>query len=150
MLFSLTVKDIVAEAQQMEKQEREAAPTLNKIGQHAPGPKMTASVASEAEEYEPSKAFDLGLTPEEPENIVTPGVPATVITAYSLVLNNEPIPRFQNKSKVIGHFKEDFIDNKTKKIFAPVLYSDHWWMYVLDKDKKNFFVIDSRPRKNQD
>ncbi|MED6132795.1 hypothetical protein PIB30_022107 [Stylosanthes scabra] len=202
---------------------------------------MAASVASEAEEYEPSKAFDLGMTPEEPENIVTPGVPATVnevtrdlknrcvawaltkkndnkykilfefngdwplevprsqfrtmrpgkeidsgvITAYSLVLNNEPIPRFQKDvyilpsralSKVIGHFKEDFIDHKTNKvhsieplesdehlsmvndyklfthnyIFAPVLYSNHWWMYVLDKDNKNFFVIDSRPRKNQD
>ncbi|MED6172040.1 hypothetical protein PIB30_046487 [Stylosanthes scabra] len=165
---------------------------------------MAAFVASKAEEYEPSKAFDLGLTPEEPENIVTPGVPATVnevprsqfrtmrlgkeidsgvITAYSLVLNNEPIPRFQKDvyilppralSKVIGHFKEDFIDHKTNKvhsiepfesdehlsmvndyklfthnyIFAPVLYSNHWWMYVLDKDKKNFFVIDSRPKEN--
>ncbi|MED6135051.1 hypothetical protein PIB30_042663 [Stylosanthes scabra] len=202
---------------------------------------MAASVASEAAEYEPSKAFDVGLTPEEQENIVTPGVPATVnvvtrdlknrcvawaltkkndnkykilfkfngdwplevprsqfrtmrpgkdidsgvITAYSLVLNNEPIPRFQKDvyilppralSKVIGHFKEDFIDHETNKvhsiepfesdehlsmvndyklfthnyIFAPVLYSNHWWMYVLDKDKKNFFVIDSKPKKDQD
>ncbi|MED6207513.1 hypothetical protein PIB30_036574 [Stylosanthes scabra] len=144
---------------------------------------MAASVASEAAEYEPSKAFDLGLTPEEQENIVTPGVPATVnvvtrdlknrclawaltkkndnkykilfkfngdwplevprsqfrtmrpgkdidsgvITAYSLVLNNEPIPRFQKDiyilspralSKVIGHFEEDFIDHETNKVHS--------------------------------
>ncbi|MED6213183.1 hypothetical protein PIB30_090789 [Stylosanthes scabra] len=26
----------------------------------------------------------------------------------------------------------------------PVLFSGHWWMYVLDKVKKSFFVIDSR------
>ncbi|MED6196527.1 hypothetical protein PIB30_048311 [Stylosanthes scabra] len=95
-----------------------------------------------------------------------------VITAYFLVLNNEPIPRFQNDSKVMNHFREDYIDIATNKvrsidpfesdehlsmvdnnklithryIFAPVLFSGHWWMYVLDKVKKNFFVIDSRPK----
>ncbi|MED6121891.1 hypothetical protein PIB30_034423 [Stylosanthes scabra] len=92
------VEGIVAEAREMEKQEREAAPTLNKIGQHAPGLMMVASVVIEAEEYDPNKAFDLRFTPqqpqreqqelaelydlddfpEEPENPVTPGVPALV------------------------------------------------------------------------
>ncbi|MED6196271.1 hypothetical protein PIB30_045920 [Stylosanthes scabra] len=95
-------------------------------------------------------------------------IDSAVITVYSLVLNNEPIPRFQNDvyilppralSKVMDHYKENYIDNGTKKvhsidpfesdehlsmvnnyklithryIFASVLYSDHWWMYVLDK-----------------
>ncbi|MED6209421.1 hypothetical protein PIB30_054530 [Stylosanthes scabra] len=183
---------------------------------------MVASVAIEAVEYDPSKAFDLRVTqpqpqeesaelydlddfPEEPENQITPGVPphwhlevprsqfrtmrpgkeidSGVITAYSLVLNDEPIPRFQNDvhilppralSKVMNHFKEDYIDIGTNKvrsidpfesdehlsmvdnnklithryIFAPVLFSRHWWMYVLDKVKKNFFVIDSRPKED--
>ncbi|MED6162007.1 hypothetical protein PIB30_066342, partial [Stylosanthes scabra] len=86
---------VLPEGQEMEKQEREAALTLNKMGQHAPGPMMVASVATEAVEYDPSKAFDLGFTqpqpqeestelydlddfPEEPENPITPGVPPRV------------------------------------------------------------------------
>ncbi|MED6182499.1 hypothetical protein PIB30_028992 [Stylosanthes scabra] len=92
------VEGVVGEAQDMEKQERGAAPTLNKIGQHPPGLMMVASVATEAEEHDPNKAFDLGLTPqkpqhkqqesaelydldnfpEEPENTVTHGVQAAV------------------------------------------------------------------------
>ncbi|MED6121965.1 hypothetical protein PIB30_035203 [Stylosanthes scabra] len=216
------VEGVLAEEQEMEKQEREAAPTLNKIGQHAPGLMMVVSVTTEAVEYDPSKAFDLDFTqpqpqaesaelyelddfPEEPENLITPGVPprwhlevprsqfrtmrpekeidSVVITAYSLVLNDEPIPRFQNDvyilpprplSKVMNHFKNNYIDIGIKKvhsidpfesdehlsmvnnnklithryIFVPVLFSEHWWMYVLDKVKKSFFVIDSRPKED--
>ncbi|MED6212485.1 hypothetical protein PIB30_083758, partial [Stylosanthes scabra] len=104
-----------------------------------------------------------------------------VITAYSLVLNNAPIPRFQSEiyilppsalSMVLHRYGANFDDIETKKvysvnslqsnehlklvdnsklinhryIFAPVLYADHWWMYVLDKTKKAFFVIDSIPK----
>ncbi|MED6126978.1 hypothetical protein PIB30_083686, partial [Stylosanthes scabra] len=43
-----------------------------------------------------------------------------------------------NKAKLITH----------RYIFAPVIYSGHWWMYVLDKRKKTFFVIDSRWKDN--
>ncbi|MED6173720.1 hypothetical protein PIB30_062296 [Stylosanthes scabra] len=110
-------------------------------------------------------------------------IDSAVITTYSLVLNDEPIPRFQNDvyilppralSKVMDHYKENYIDIGTKKvhsidpfesdehlsmvnnyklithryIFAPVLYSDHWWMCILDKVKKNFFMIDSRPKED--
>ncbi|MED6146619.1 hypothetical protein PIB30_036207 [Stylosanthes scabra] len=28
-------------------------------------------------------------------------------------------------------------------LFAPVLYSHHWWLYVLDVDNKQFYVVDS-------
>ncbi|MED6121892.1 hypothetical protein PIB30_034424 [Stylosanthes scabra] len=74
----------------------------------------------------------------------------------------------------MDHYKENYIDIGTKKvhsidlfesdehlsmvnnyklithryIFAPIIYSDHWWMYVFDKVKKNFFVIDSRPKED--
>ncbi|MED6162583.1 hypothetical protein PIB30_071878 [Stylosanthes scabra] len=102
-----------------------------------------------------------------------------VIKACSLVLNNEPIPRFQTDvhilppsalSSMMERYKEEYIDLHTRKvysitslksdehlrlvnkdklithrcIFAPVLYSEHWWMYVLDKVKKTFFVVDSK------
>ncbi|MED6113218.1 hypothetical protein PIB30_068813 [Stylosanthes scabra] len=39
-----------------------------------------------------------------------------------------------NKAKLITH----------RYIFAPFLYSGHWWMYVLNKVKKTFFVVDSK------
>ncbi|MED6215935.1 hypothetical protein PIB30_003142 [Stylosanthes scabra] len=28
-------------------------------------------------------------------------------------------------------------------LFAPVLYSHHWWLYVLDVDNKEFYIADS-------
>ncbi|MED6111720.1 hypothetical protein PIB30_054949 [Stylosanthes scabra] len=28
------------------------------------------------------------------------------------------------------------------QLFAPVLYSHHWWLYVLDVEKKKFYVLD--------
>ncbi|MED6148806.1 hypothetical protein PIB30_056377, partial [Stylosanthes scabra] len=219
---------------------------------------MVASVAAQAKEYDPSKAFDLGVGtetpemydlddfPEEPETPVTSAVPAptamqagpssseghphnrdlkercvmwvlsdrkdikydsifmihgdihfevvrkqfrsmrpgkevdaAVITAYSLVLNNEPIPRFQSDvyilppsalSSMMERYKENYIDLHTRKVhsitslksdehlrlvnkdklithrytFALVIYSGHWWMYVRDKEKKTFFVVDSK------
>ncbi|MED6152529.1 hypothetical protein PIB30_092949 [Stylosanthes scabra] len=43
-----------------------------------------------------------------------------------------------NKAKLITH----------RYIFAPVLYSGHWWMYAFDKTKKTFFVVDSRRKDN--
>ncbi|MED6165477.1 hypothetical protein PIB30_099884 [Stylosanthes scabra] len=30
-----------------------------------------------------------------------------------------------------------------KTLFVPVLYSHHWWLYVLDVDNKGFYIIDS-------
>ncbi|MED6143740.1 hypothetical protein PIB30_008687 [Stylosanthes scabra] len=75
-------------------------------------------------------------------------------------------------SMVLDRYGANFVDIKTKKIysvdslqsdehlklvdnsklinhryiFAPVLYAHHWWMYVLNKTKKAFFVIDSIPK----
>ncbi|MED6151102.1 hypothetical protein PIB30_079077 [Stylosanthes scabra] len=62
-------------------------------------------------------------------------VDAAVITAYSLVLNNQPIQRFQSDVYRLP---------PSALIFAPIIYSGHWWMYVLDKEKKTFFVVDSK------
>ncbi|MED6215047.1 hypothetical protein PIB30_109495, partial [Stylosanthes scabra] len=42
----------------------------------------------------------------------------------------------------------DYIDeNKIKSfpfLFAPILYSHHWWLYVLDVMNKKFYVLDSK------
>ncbi|MED6163059.1 hypothetical protein PIB30_076345 [Stylosanthes scabra] len=133
---------------------------------------------------ESAELYDLDDFPEEPENQITPGVPphwhlevprsqfrtmrpgkeidSGVITAYSLVLNNEQIPRFKNDSKVMNHFREDYVDIATNKVRSiDPFESDehlrmvdnnklitHRYMYVLDKVKKNFFVIDSRPKED--
>ncbi|MED6207347.1 hypothetical protein PIB30_034960 [Stylosanthes scabra] len=148
---------------------------------------MVASVAAQAKEYDPSKAFDLGVgttrqfeTPEMYDLDDFPEEPETpVITAYSLVLNNEPIQRFQSDvyilppsalSPMMDTYRENYIDLHTRKVnsitslksdehlrlvnkdklithrytFAPVIYSGHWWMYVLGKEKKTFFVVDSK------
>ncbi|MED6221682.1 hypothetical protein PIB30_057170 [Stylosanthes scabra] len=29
-------------------------------------------------------------------------------------------------------------------LFAPVLFFEHWWLYVLDVEKKHLFVLDSK------
>ncbi|MED6189159.1 hypothetical protein PIB30_093105 [Stylosanthes scabra] len=33
--------------------------------------------------------------------------------------------------------------NSHRFLFAPVLYSEHWWLYVLDKSSQQMFVLDS-------
>ncbi|MED6141866.1 hypothetical protein PIB30_107702 [Stylosanthes scabra] len=30
------------------------------------------------------------------------------------------------------------------QLFAPILYSHHWWLYVLDVMNKKFYVLDSK------
>ncbi|MED6163079.1 hypothetical protein PIB30_076493 [Stylosanthes scabra] len=53
-------------------------------------------------------------------------------------LKSDEYLKLVNKAKLITH----------RYIFAPVLYSGHWWMYVFDKLKKTFFVVDSRQKNN--
>ncbi|MED6131100.1 hypothetical protein PIB30_006720 [Stylosanthes scabra] len=31
----------------------------------------------------------------------------------------------------------------SRALFAPVLYSRHWWLYVLDVKNREFFIVDS-------
>ncbi|MED6164361.1 hypothetical protein PIB30_089154 [Stylosanthes scabra] len=41
-----------------------------------------------------------------------------------------------DKEKLKNHSTLSFL-------FAPVLHSHHWWLYVLDVDNKEFYVVDS-------
>ncbi|MED6162908.1 hypothetical protein PIB30_074937, partial [Stylosanthes scabra] len=44
------------------------------------------------------------------------------------------------------HYMELLDKEKLRKhstLFAPVLHAHHWWLYVLDVDNKDFYVVDS-------
>ncbi|MED6107027.1 hypothetical protein PIB30_010166 [Stylosanthes scabra] len=67
-------------------------------------------------------------------------VPKTYINIQILslmchVLNKQAGERFQ---KLIYCVSPEIL------LVAPVLYADHWWLYVLDVDQRNIFVIDSK------
>ncbi|MED6121618.1 hypothetical protein PIB30_031949 [Stylosanthes scabra] len=90
-----------------------------------------------------------------------------MITAYSLVLNKALIPRFQSDiyillpsalSTMLHRYGANFVDIETKKVYSvnslqsnehlklvdnSKLINHLYWMYILDKTKKAFFVIDS-------
>ncbi|MED6182731.1 hypothetical protein PIB30_031376 [Stylosanthes scabra] len=205
---------------------------------------MVASVTAQAKEFDPSKAFDLGIgtpsqceTPEmydlddfpkEPETLVTSAVPAptavqagpssskahphnrdlkercvmwalsdrkdikynsifmihgdihfevvrkqfrsmrsgkevdaAVIMAYSLVLDNEPIPRFQTDvyilppsalSSMMERYRENYIDLHTRKVHSIRSLKSDEHLRLVNKnklithryEKKTFFVVDSK------
>ncbi|MED6129453.1 hypothetical protein PIB30_108094 [Stylosanthes scabra] len=50
------------------------------------------------------------------------------------VLNREELPRFE---------RDVYCVPPEILLFAPVVYSNHWWLYVLDVDNKEFYIIDS-------
>ncbi|MED6174314.1 hypothetical protein PIB30_067941 [Stylosanthes scabra] len=244
-LFDADPQDII-EAQVQAAEEAEARHRIAKermliknffsirASEPAMGLMMVASVAANEEEYDPAKAFDLGLEPqplareipvelynlddfpEEVENPVTPTirapiVPLNVIAAEPSQVNNDLKERcviwaLSNKKEIwydtifrikgdwhyevvrkqfrsMGNDKEidlassmfrkyndDYIDHRTRRphsitslvsddhlnlvdkaklithryIFAPVLYAKHWWLYILVKSKKTFYVLDSK------
>ncbi|MED6112766.1 hypothetical protein PIB30_064654 [Stylosanthes scabra] len=88
------------------------------------------------------------------------------------ILNREELERFQRDMQMIRMFQTygtNYLDKKTKMpylvsqlkdqhylelldkeklrkhstLFAPVLHAHHWWLYVLDVDSKEFYVVDS-------
>ncbi|MED6136303.1 hypothetical protein PIB30_054790 [Stylosanthes scabra] len=85
------IQVVVTDARELHERQEEAAPAPHKLDQPAPALMMVASVAAKAQEYDPSKAFDLGMGtpkqcetpemydlddfPEEPETPVTSAVP---------------------------------------------------------------------------
>ncbi|MED6112991.1 hypothetical protein PIB30_066912 [Stylosanthes scabra] len=88
-------------------------------------------------------------------------VDAAVITAYSLVLNNEPIPRFQTDvyilppsalSSMMETYKEEYIDYATRKVHSITSLKTDEHLKLVDKEKlmthryvkKTFFVVDSK------
>ncbi|MED6202772.1 hypothetical protein PIB30_108966, partial [Stylosanthes scabra] len=69
------------------------------------------------------------------------------------VLNREELPRFQrdvycvppeilDHADYMGLLDRDKLKSHSA-LFAPVVYSNHWWLYVLDVDNKEFYIIDS-------
>ncbi|MED6121575.1 hypothetical protein PIB30_031439, partial [Stylosanthes scabra] len=50
------------------------------------------------------------------------------------VLNREPVQRFE---------RDVYCVPPEILLFAPALYSNHWWLYVLDVQHKEFYIVDS-------
>ncbi|MED6223243.1 hypothetical protein PIB30_072104 [Stylosanthes scabra] len=48
-----------------------------------------------------------------------------------------------NHTEFLAYFDREKL-NSHRFLFAPVLYSEHWWLYVLDKSKQEMFVLDSK------
>ncbi|MED6122814.1 hypothetical protein PIB30_043404 [Stylosanthes scabra] len=50
------------------------------------------------------------------------------------LVNHEEYMVYLDKNKLLTH----------RFIFAPILFFEHWWLYVLDVEKREFFVLDSK------
>ncbi|MED6205974.1 hypothetical protein PIB30_022717 [Stylosanthes scabra] len=50
------------------------------------------------------------------------------------LVNHQEYMVYLNKHKLLMH----------RFLFAPILCSQHWWLYVLDVEKRDFFVLDSK------
>ncbi|MED6112084.1 hypothetical protein PIB30_058531 [Stylosanthes scabra] len=48
--------------------------------------------------------------------------------------NHEEYKGYLDKDRLLTH----------RFVFAPILFSDHWWLYVLDVTENELFVIDSK------
>ncbi|MED6108658.1 hypothetical protein PIB30_026225 [Stylosanthes scabra] len=48
-----------------------------------------------------------------------------------------------NINEYLGYMENDRLQTY-RFLFAPVLCFEHWWMYVLDVEKKHLFVLDSK------
>ncbi|MED6217145.1 hypothetical protein PIB30_015045 [Stylosanthes scabra] len=48
-----------------------------------------------------------------------------------------------NIDEYLGYMEKDRLQSH-KFLFAPVLCFEHWWLYVLDVEKKHLFVLDSK------
>ncbi|MED6221539.1 hypothetical protein PIB30_055786 [Stylosanthes scabra] len=50
----------------------------------------------------------------------------------------------EGEDNIMYEFLFKFMTGKTfEALFAPILYSHHWWLYVLDVKKRKFYVLDS-------
>ncbi|MED6201323.1 hypothetical protein PIB30_093784 [Stylosanthes scabra] len=54
--------------------------------------------------------------------------------AIASLVNHEEYMVYLDKKKLLTH----------RFIFAPILFSEHWWLYVMDIEKREFFVLDSK------
>ncbi|MED6183418.1 hypothetical protein PIB30_037687 [Stylosanthes scabra] len=53
------------------------------------------------------------------------------------------ISSLMNHTEYLAYLDREKL-NSHRFLFAPVLYSEHWWLSVLDKSKQEMFVLDSK------
>ncbi|MED6224336.1 hypothetical protein PIB30_082999 [Stylosanthes scabra] len=53
------------------------------------------------------------------------------------------ISSLKNHTEYLAYLDREKL-NSHRFLFAPMLYLEHWWLYVLDKSKQEMFVLDSK------
>ncbi|XP_072087361.1 uncharacterized protein [Arachis hypogaea] len=87
-------------------------------------------------------------------------IESEIVSAMCLILNQKDDKRFQEQiyclppdivsMAVSKHPNGKFISPKTNKefsIFAPVYYSGHWWLWVIDTTKRIYYILDPLHKK---
>ncbi|KAL4288071.1 hypothetical protein AHAS_Ahas19G0249500 [Arachis hypogaea] len=100
-------------------------------------------------------------------------IESEIVSAMCLILNQKNDKRFREQSMAVSkHPNGEFISPKTNKefkvedypmfipfidgkklashryIFAPVCYSGHWWLWVIDTTKGRFYILDPLHKKS--
>ncbi|MED6207551.1 hypothetical protein PIB30_036798 [Stylosanthes scabra] len=79
-------------------------------------------------------------------------VPPEILTRIFDTYGTNYLDRKTKLPHLVGQLKghEDYLElldrDKLKShsvLFAPVVFSNHWWLYVLDVDNKEFYIVDS-------
>ncbi|QHO20026.1 uncharacterized protein DS421_11g334240 [Arachis hypogaea] len=78
-------------------------------------------------------------------------IESEIVSAMCHILNRKNDKRFQEQSMALSkHPNGKFISSKTNKefrIFAPVCYSGHWWLWVIDTTKQRCRILDPLHKK---
>ncbi|RYR12286.1 hypothetical protein Ahy_B04g069822 [Arachis hypogaea] len=88
-------------------------------------------------------------------------IESEIVSAMCLILNQKDDKRFQEQiygcifsnqrsMAVSKHPNGEFISPKTNKefsIFAPVCYSGHWWLWVIDTKNRRYYILDPLHKK---
>ncbi|MED6163965.1 hypothetical protein PIB30_085081 [Stylosanthes scabra] len=129
-------------AQETEKHDQDVQKQKGKEIQQHQGPEI--KTPEEAIQKRQSMRYHFTSMAEDAEmdlahNIFEKNGPDYIDTKTGLPYKIETMPNLDAL---------DYIDeNKIKSspfLFAPILYSHHWWLYVLDVTNKKFYILDSK------
>ncbi|RYR49994.1 hypothetical protein Ahy_A07g036537 [Arachis hypogaea] len=69
-------------------------------------------------------------------------IEAKIVSAMCLILNQQNIKRTWPLEIIqMGEFLQPKT-NKPFRIFAPICYSNHWWLWVVGVRKQKFYILD--------
>ncbi|MED6187304.1 hypothetical protein PIB30_075143 [Stylosanthes scabra] len=120
-------------------------------------PLLTKQVIEDITEMDDQLKNNPGLlkTPEPTKSVSD----IQIISLMCHVLNKQADEQFEKLiycvppeilQRMFEKYEHEWMDNEKRAhdimalLFGPVLYFDHWWLYVLDVDQRNIVVIDSK------